>query len=121
MTAATSSPKKAKPTQPQSNQPDTMAVLSLVFGVASLVGPGLLLGIPAIIVASVALKKDLPGRGLSIAGLVTGIISTVLSVILIALLIGLIIWGIGSSETFYQDYYYPTYEEEAPQHQGART
>ena len=97
-----------------------MSVLSLVFGVASLVGPGLLLGIPAIIVGSIALKKDLPGRGLSIAGLTTGIISTVLSIVFIALVVGLFIWGITSSDTYYQDYSHPQYEE-MPYQQGART
>lgn len=111
---------KANGSASQTEQPDTLAVLSIVFGVVSLLGPGLLLGIPAIIMAGIALKKDLAGRGLSIAGLVTGIISTVLSLVFIAFIALLFSWAISNSDTFYDDYYYPKYED-APAHQGSRT
>ena len=87
----------AKP-QPDSN----LAIISMVLGVVSLTGPGLLLGIPAIITASIALKKDVGGRGLSIAGLVTGIISTVLSLIFVAFVAFWIAWGINHPEDFDQ-------------------
>ncbi len=65
----------------------------MVLGVVSLTGPGLLFGIPAIILATIALKKDQGERGLSITGLVTGIISTVLSVLFIIGFILLFVWG----------------------------
>ena len=103
-----------------SQQPDILAVLAIVFGVVSLLGPGLLLGIPAIIIAGIALKKDAPGRGLSIAGLVTGIISTVLSLLFIAFIAMIIAWSVNHPDTFYDEYYYPEYRD-APAQQGART
>ena len=103
-----------------SSQPDTLPVLSIIFGLVSLMGPGLLLGVPAIILAGIALKKDLPNRGLSITGLVTGIISTVLSLILILFLGIILAWAVDHSETYYEDYYYPKYDEQ-PAYQGTRT
>lgn len=110
--------KTTKKSSPKTQQPDTIAVLSIIFGVVSLFGPGLVLGIPAIILASIALKKHAPGRGLSIAGLVTGIISTVLSFLFIAFILLLFSWAINSPDSFYDDY--PHYEE-APAFQGLRT
>lgn len=105
MTAANK--KTAKPAQT-----DTLAALSTVFGIVSLLGPGLLMGIPAIILASISLKRDTPGRGLSIAGLVMGIVSTVLSLLFIAVVIFIFIWAANNNfDTFYDDSYYPHYEE----------
>jgi hypothetical protein len=79
-------------------QDASLATVSMVLGVISLAGPGLLFGIPAIITSSIALKKKLPGRGLSITGLVTGIVSTVLSLLFIGLMILLFIWGMNHPE-----------------------
>ena len=80
--------KESVPVQNQPTQPDSpLAIASFVMGVTSLTGPGLFLGIPAIITAIIALKKKVGGHGLSIAGLVTGIISTVLSLLLVPLII----------------------------------
>ena len=78
-------------TEPQ--QDSGLAIAALVLGVVSMTGPGLLLGIPAIILASIALKRKLAGRGLALAGLITGIISTVLSLLLIAFVILMIVWS----------------------------
>lgn len=108
--------KKSTSKQPQ--QSDTLAVLSLIFGVVSLLGPGLLLGIPAIVLGGMALKKNSAGRGLSIAGLVTGIISTILSLLFIAAIALFIALGINSAPLY--DDYYPEYED-MPAQQGART
>jgi len=72
-------------------QDNSLAIVSLVLGVVSLNGMGFLTGIPAIVTAAIALKKKKPGRGLSIAGLVTGIAGTVLSLIFIAFMIFMII------------------------------
>lgn len=117
MTATT----KTKKHSGQSQEPAIISVLSIVFGVVSLLGPGLFLGIPAIILASIALKKDAPGRGLSIAGLVTGICSTVLSLLLAALLTFLVAWAVNNPGAFDDsDYYYPQ-SEQLPGYQGART
>lgn len=94
--------------QPLTPQPDSsLAIISMVFGIISLTGPGLLLGIPAIIIGIIALKKRAGSRSLSITGLVTGAISTVLSIlffICIALIIG---WGISHPEYFEQTYPLP--------------
>lgn len=72
----------------------------MVLGVASLMGPGLILGIPAIILAIIALKKRRGGRPLSIAGLVTGIISTVASLVFLGLIIWFVAWAADHPDTF---------------------
>jgi O-antigen/teichoic acid export membrane protein len=81
-------------------QDNSLAIVSMVLGIVSLTGPGLLLGIPAIITASIALKQKRDGRGMSIAGLATGIISTVLSLLFIVLIITLAIWSAAHPEDF---------------------
>lgn len=111
----------SKKASQSSTQPDTLAILSIVFGIVSLMGPGLLLGIPAIVMAAIALKKDAPGRALSITGLVTGIISTVLSLLFIAFIVFIVSWSVGNPD-FYNDYYYPHDEQfEESAQQSART
>lgn len=111
----------AKKTPVKPAQTDTLAALSTVFGIVSLLGPGLLLGIPAIVLAGISLKRDAPGRGLSIAGLVMGIISTVLSLLFIAFIILIFIWAADTSfNTFYDELHYPHYDE-MPTWQGTRT
>ncbi|MDN5275218.1 MAG: hypothetical protein JWP06_1119 [Candidatus Saccharibacteria bacterium] len=99
--------------QPQSDS--NLAIVSMILGVVSLTGPGLLLGIPAIVTASIALKRNVSSRGLSIVGLVTGIISTTLSVIFLAFLTFLVIWGINHPEQFDQQQY------QTPQQQTDQT
>ena len=45
-------------------KPDSsLAIMSMVFGVVSLSGPGLFFGIPAIIMGSIALKRKQGERG----------------------------------------------------------
>ncbi|MDX2776370.1 DUF4190 domain-containing protein [Streptomyces caniscabiei] len=83
-----------------STQPDSsLAIASMVLGVVSLTGPGLFLGIPAIVLAIIALKKNAAGRGLSIAGLVTGIVSTVFSLLFIAFLVIMMIVSANTQNT----------------------
>ena len=79
--------------QPTTQSDSSLAIASMVLGTVSLTGPGLFLGIPAIILAIIALKKKAAGRGLSIAGLVTGIVSTVFSLLFIAFVILMIIFS----------------------------
>lgn len=75
-------------------QPDSpLAIIALILGALSFTGPGLLLGIPAIILGIIALKKRLPGRNLSIIGLVLGAISTFLSLLLFALFLLFVVWA----------------------------
>lgn len=78
----------------------SLAIISFVLGVVSLTGPGLLLGVPAIITAIISLKKDAGGRGLGIAGLITGIVSTIISLLLIVVFMLLVIWGVNHPEEF---------------------
>ncbi len=84
----------------QPSQESGLAIASLVLGIVSMTGPGLLLGIPAIITGALALKRKLAGRGLAIAGLVTGIISTVLSLLFIAFVVFIMIWGMMRPQDF---------------------
>lgn len=82
-----------------STQSDSsLAITAMVLGVVSLTGPGLILGIPAIILAIIALKKNAAGRGLSITGLITGIVSTVFSLLFIAFLIFMLIVSANTPE-----------------------
>jgi len=84
------------PKQEDSN----ISIVSMVLGVVSLTGPGLLLGIPAIVTGVIALRKKVANRGLAIAGLVTGIVSTVLSLLFCIFLTFIIMWGITHPEEF---------------------
>ena len=77
----------------------SLAIASMVLGVVSLTGPGFILGIPAIILAIIALKKNAAGRGLSIAGLVTGIVSTVFSILFVAFLVIMIAISANTGDT----------------------
>jgi O-antigen/teichoic acid export membrane protein len=78
----------------------SLAIVSMVLGIISLTGPGLLLGIPAIVTGSISLKKKLANRGLAITGLVTGIVSTVFSLLFCIFMVFLITWGIAHPEEF---------------------
>jgi hypothetical protein len=89
----------------QKQEDSSLAIVSMVLGVVSLTGPGLLLGIPAIITGIIALKKKLAGRGLAITGLVTGIVSTVLSLLLCIFMVFLITWSIAHPEDFEDNQY----------------
>ena len=92
---------QAPPEQPVAQSNDTAKpIMAMVFGIVSLTGPGFILGIPAIIIAIIALKRKLPGKGLSITGLVTGIISTLVSLLLVALFIFVIVLG-ANDPSFY--------------------
>lgn len=77
---------------------DPLPMVSMILGIIALTGPGLLLGVPAIITAAIALKKDTPHRGLSLTGLITGIVSTLGSILFIVFVILAIIWGINNPD-----------------------
>ncbi|HSW91210.1 MAG TPA: DUF4190 domain-containing protein [Candidatus Saccharimonadales bacterium] len=70
-----------------------IAIAAMILGTLSITGFGLILGVPAIVVASIALKNKMPGRNLSIAGLITGIIGTILSLLFIAFVILAALWS----------------------------
>lgn len=87
------------PSTPIIKTPDSpLAIASMVCGVLSLSGFGILLGIPALILGIIALKQRRSGRGLSIAGIVTGSISTLISLIIIIIALFFIVVG-GDSYT----------------------
>ena len=68
----------------------------MILGAISLTGLGAVTGIPAIILASVALGHKTPSRSLSLAGLITGILGTVLSIIAVVFFVFLMILGAAS-------------------------
>lgn len=102
-------PPQQPPAAPSTPQTDTsaLAIISAVLGIMSLTGPGLLLGIPAIITGAIALKKKQGERGLSITGLVTGIISTVISLLVIVGLVLLFIFAASRGGELRQGDHYP--------------
>lgn len=75
---------------------DSLSTVSFILGLCSLLGPGFLLGIPAIITGAISLKRNQDNRGLGLAGIVTGSISTAISVLIIALVIWLVVWNLGN-------------------------
>lgn len=87
----------ADPVVPQHAPDGPLAIASLVCGILSLTGPGLLLGIPAIVLGIMSLRHKEAGRGYSITGIVTGAVSTVISLLFILFLIWLIIMGANAS------------------------
>ncbi len=84
-----------------------LGMASMILGIVSFTGPGLILGIPAIIMATIDLKDKTPSRGFAITGLVTGIVSTILSLLVIALVIIFSIWSYDNPDEF-QDFYNET-------------
>src|SRR5262249_1229330 len=89
---------------------DGKATPGLVLGILSWVGPGLVAGVPAIILGHMsrsAIRKSmgrLKGDGMALAGLVLGYVSTVLSILLlIAVFAGMLAFlNIGKSRMFEQ-------------------
>lgn len=77
---------------PQPRIVSTGAVLSLVFGILSLLCAGFLSGIPAVVLALVARKRiaasggEVGGGGLAIGGLVTGLVGSILSLFVVGLI-----------------------------------
>ena len=88
----------ATPAVPPAKNETSIAMLSMIFGLISMTGFGFLFGIPAIVLAWIALKRHYPERGLSITGLVTGIVSTVLSILFLVGMVLLFIWGANHPE-----------------------
>jgi hypothetical protein len=88
---------------PQKPNDNSLAIISLVLGLVSLTGPGLLFGIPAIILGAMALKKKRGERGFSITGIITGAVSTFFSLLFIGFITFLIIWGIAHPEEMNKD------------------
>ncbi len=101
------------PKNEENKKSDTLGIMSMVFGVVSLTGPGLLLGIPAIIMGAIALKRSQSERGLSLTGIITGAISTLISLLFIGLVIFGLIWGINHPEYLENERPRPEYRLES--------
>ena len=86
--------KQESPQPVQKTADSPLAIASMITGTLSLTGPGLLLGIPAIILGAISLSKKQAGRNLSIAGIITGAISTFFSLLFIAFMVMLFVWGV---------------------------
>jgi prepilin-type processing-associated H-X9-DG protein len=73
----------------------TLAIVSLIFGILSLVCGGPIFGIPAIIFGMLAIGKvkkgTASGKGLAIAGITTGAVGVVLVIVQIAILAGMLL------------------------------
>ena len=84
------------------------ATTSLILGIVSVVMCGLLLGIPAMIIARQAKREiresqgRLGGEGLATAGFVTGLIGTIWSVVVGLVFVALAIFGVWASETCHE-------------------
>lgn len=103
-----------EPNEPMQNQPptpssaagpnQTMAIVSLVLGVLSIICCGFLAGVPAVIVGFMARSKansnpaEFGGAGLALGGIITGIIGTILGIIL--LIVNIAIGGLGAIPSF---------------------
>lgn len=70
-----------------------LALVSMILGIMSIVTfTGLLLGIPAIVLGVMALKRKVGEKGMSIAGIITGAISTLASLVALGFFIMLMMF-----------------------------
>lgn len=71
----------------------------MILGIISIVTfTGLLLGIPAIVLGIMALRRRVGDKGMSIAGIITGAISTLLSIIVLGFVIMLMFFAAADYE-----------------------
>jgi hypothetical protein len=87
------------------NKDTTLATVSMVFGILSLVCLGILAGVPAVICGHIALGKvkrgEAEGEGMAKAGLIMGYISIALNIlafIVWLLLVGVAVAGAAAQE-----------------------
>ncbi|WP_246036577.1 DUF4190 domain-containing protein [Sinomonas susongensis] len=83
-------------------EPRTLSIVSMVCGIASLLGFGFLLlpQLAAIVLGHLALSREPAGRGLAIAGLATGYFCLLITVVVIAF----IVIGIASISQYHSGY-----------------
>lgn len=77
---------------------NNLALVSMILGIISMLGLGLVTGIPAIITGIVALKQKAGERSMGIAGIVMGSIATALSLLFILLITLVVILLISEGE-----------------------
>lgn len=89
---------QSAPQQPQAPQPSNdLAIGSMILGLISFTGFGIVTGVPAIIMGIIALKKP-GGRGFSITGIIAGSIATALTLLAIIALFVLVAIGFSLRE-----------------------
>jgi uncharacterized protein DUF4190 len=80
-------PGQFPPYSPAALRTNSLAVASLVCGLAQFIGLSVIAGIPAIVLGTIALKqigeRGEGGRGMAIAGLVLGCVSLVLVIVIV--------------------------------------
>ena len=92
---------------PQQEGSKVLAIVSMILGIISVItcccyGGGLPFGIAAIITGIISKKKNQPGGGMALAGIITGAVGTLMGVIgLIMIIIGIIS---GSGTPSYSSY-----------------
>ena len=111
----TSTPTPTPTAHPDRMQSTGLAAASLVLGILSLTGFGLILGIPAIITGVMALRRSDVDRGLSWTGIITGAIATIVSLLLIALFAVLMIFAVMNASGDAGDYYQELPEQITPE------
>ncbi|HEV7952029.1 MAG TPA: DUF4190 domain-containing protein [Candidatus Saccharimonadales bacterium] len=97
-------------TPTQNTGANGLAVTSLVLGIVSFTGFGLLTGVPAIITGILALKKGQQERAMSIAGIIMGGIATLISLLFIGLIIFFAVLGMMAEPSFQQEQLTPDYQ-----------
>ena len=74
-------------------------MVSMILGIVSIVTfTGLLLGIPAIVLGIMALRRKVGDKGMSITGIITGAVSTVVSIIVLGFFIMLMMFAAADYE-----------------------
>lgn len=86
--------KPAPAPQVQTSPASSIPIIAMILGVVSLVTFTWFLGIPAIILGIIGLRKYQENRGFSITGLITGIISTVLLVLAVLFFIVVLVLAV---------------------------
>lgn len=92
MTKNSSTPTPAP--QVTTNGATSIPIIAMVLGVVSLTTFTWFLGLPAIVLGAIGLKKYSDNRGFSMTGLITGIISTILLVGAIFLFLMALVLGV---------------------------
>lgn len=88
---------------PEQQGSPALAIVSMILGILSILlgcccsGGNIIFGIPAIITGVISKKKNLPGGGMALAGIITGVIGTVFALIMF---IFFIIGMIGSAASY---------------------
>lgn len=94
----------AVPEQPQGSS--VLAIISMICGIVSILGCccyglSIIPAIAALIMGIISKKKDLPGGGMALAGIITGAIGAIFAIIMIIILIIGMIGSAASTPSYY--------------------